>query len=101
MEVFDHRAPVRIEQIMNATNERGVDVLELLANVNLGKIEPSSRKAGASRLLVAAAGLRSIRATRCSAMSIFVELLPDTPPAEMASIHAALVAGLETERCVR
>ncbi len=37
-EVFDHRAPNQFEQIMNATSGRGVDVIvELLANVNLGK----------------------------------------------------------------
>src|SRR5205814_88490 len=37
-EVFDHRAPEHFIQIMNATGGRGVDViLELLANVNLGK----------------------------------------------------------------
>ena len=72
-EVFDHRAPDHFEQIMNATNGRGVDVIvELLANVNRGKIN-DSRERRASRLLVAATGLRSIRATRCSAMSIFAE----------------------------
>src|SRR5438046_3900823 len=37
-EVFDHRAPDQFEQIMKATGGRGVDVIvELLANVNLGK----------------------------------------------------------------
>src|SRR6266487_2715573 len=37
-EVFNHRAPDQFEQIMNATSGRGVDVIvEMLANVNLGK----------------------------------------------------------------
>ena len=37
-EVFDHRAPDHFEQIMKATGGHGVDVIvELLANVNLGK----------------------------------------------------------------
>src|SRR5436190_13399771 len=37
-EVFDHRAPEHFEHVMNATGRRGVDVIvELLANVNLGK----------------------------------------------------------------
>ena len=37
-EVFDHRAPDQFEQIMKATDGRGVDVIvELLANVNLAK----------------------------------------------------------------
>jgi NADPH2:quinone reductase len=36
--VFDHRAPDQFEQIKKATVGRGVDVIvELLANVNLGK----------------------------------------------------------------
>ena len=37
-EVFDHRAPDHFEQIMQATGGHGVDVIvEMLANVNLGK----------------------------------------------------------------
>ena len=37
-EVFDHRAPDYLAQILEATSGRGVDViLEMLANVNLGK----------------------------------------------------------------
>jgi NADPH2:quinone reductase len=37
-EIFDHRAPDHFEEIMKATGGRGVDVIvELLANVNLGK----------------------------------------------------------------
>src|SRR5205823_4646595 len=37
-EVFDHRAPGHFDKIMKATGGRGVDVVvELLANVNLGK----------------------------------------------------------------
>src|SRR5205814_8751002 len=37
-EVFDHRAPDHFEQIVKATDGRGVDVIvEMLANVNLGR----------------------------------------------------------------
>lgn len=37
-EVFDHRAPEHFEQVMKTTGGHGVDViLEMLANVNLGK----------------------------------------------------------------
>src|SRR5437016_14042122 len=37
-EVFDHRAPDHLIQIMKATSGRGIDVIvELLANVNLGR----------------------------------------------------------------
>ena len=46
-EVFDHRAPEHFEEIMNATHGRGVDVIvELLANVNLGKDLTILAKAG-------------------------------------------------------
>src|SRR5437762_10243412 len=37
-EAFDHRAPDHFEQIMKATDGRGIDVIvEMLANVNLGR----------------------------------------------------------------
>lgn len=46
-EVFDHRAADQFEQIMKATLGRGVDVIvELLANVNLGKDLTILAKAG-------------------------------------------------------
>ena len=49
-EVFDHRAPDQFEQIMKATSGRGVDVIvELLANVNLGKDLTHSREGRARR----------------------------------------------------
>ena len=71
-EVFDHRAPNQFEQIMNATSGRGVDVIvELLANVNLGKDLTRERRSCCDYRKPAA--WRSIRATRCSAMSIFAE----------------------------
>jgi NADPH2:quinone reductase len=49
-EVFDHGAPDHFEQIMQATGGRGVDVIvELLANVNLGKDLTILAKGVASR----------------------------------------------------
>jgi NADPH:quinone reductase len=96
-EVFDHRAPDHFEQVMKATNERGVDVIvELLANVNLGKDLPILAKGGR----VAIVGSRGrIEIDPRDTMQRDVDLrgmvLPNTSPADMASIHAALVAGLE------
>jgi NADPH2:quinone reductase len=96
-EVFDHRAPDQFEQIMNATNGRGVDVIvELLANVNLGKDLIILAKGGR----VAIVGSRGrVEIDPRDAMQRDVDLrgmvMPNTSPADLASIHAALVAGLE------
>ena len=96
-EVFDHRAPDQFEQIMKATDGRGVDVIvELLANVNLAKDLTILAKSGR----VAIIGSRGhVEIDPRDAMQRDADLrgmvLPNTPPAEMASIHAALVAGLE------
>ena len=96
-EVFDHRTPDHFEQIMNATNERGVDVIvELLANVNLGKDLTILAKGGRVAI-VGSRGRVEIdpRDTMQRDVDLRGMVLPNTPPAEMASIHAALVAGLE------
>ena len=96
-EVFDHRAPDHFEQIMNATNERGVDVIvELLANVNLGKDLTILAKGGRVAI-VGSRGRVEIdpRDTMQRDVDLRGMVLPNTPAAEMASIHAALVAGLE------
>jgi NADPH2:quinone reductase len=96
-EVFDHGAPDHFEQIMNATDWRGVDVIvELLANVNLGKDLTILAKGGR----VAIIGSRGhVEINPRDAMQRDVDLrgmvLPNTPPADLASIHAVLVAGLE------
>ncbi len=96
-EVFDHCAPDQFEQIMNATSGRGVDVIvELLANVNLGKDLTILAKGGR----VAIIGSRGrVEIDPRDAMQRDVDLrgmvMPNTSPADLASIHAALVAGLE------
>jgi NADPH2:quinone reductase len=96
-EVFDHRAPDHSIRIMNATDGRGVDVIvELLANVNLGNDLTILAKGGR----VAIIGSRGrVEINPRDAMQRDVDLrgmvLPNTPPADLASIHAALVAGLE------
>jgi NADPH:quinone reductase len=96
-EVFDHHAPNHFEQIMNATSGRGVDVIvELLANVNLGKDLAILGKGGRVAI-IGSRGRVEIdpRDTMQRDVDLRGMVLPNTPPAEMASIHAALVAGLE------
>ena len=96
-EVFDHRAPDHFEQIMRATSGRGVDVIvELLANVNLGKDLTILAKNGRV-VIIGSRGPVEInpRDTMQRDADVRGMILPNTPPAEMASIHAALVAGLE------
>ena len=96
-QVFDHRAPEHFEQIMNATGGHGVDVIvELLANVNLGKDLTILAKGGRV-VIIGSRGPVEIdpRNTMQRDADVRGMTLPNTPPAELASIHAALVAGLE------
>ena len=96
-EVFDHRAPDHFEQIMKATGGNGVDVIvEMLANVNLGKDLTILAKGGRV-VIIGSRGPVEInpRDTMQRDADVRGMILPNTPPAEMASIHAALVAGLE------
>ena len=96
-EAFDHGAPDHFEQIMRATGGRGVDVIvELLANVNLGKDLTILAKGGRVAI-IGSRGRVEIdpRDTMQRDVDLRGMVLPNTPPAEMASIHAALVAGLE------
>jgi len=96
-EVFDHRAPEHFEQVMKATDGRGVDVIvEMLANVNLGKDLTILAKGGRV-VIIGSRGRVEIdpRDTMQRDADVRGMILPNTPPAELASIHAALVAGLE------
>lgn len=96
-EVFDHRAPDHFEQIMKATGRHGVDVIvEMLANVNLGKDLTILAKGGRV-VIIGSRGPVEIdpRNTMQRDADVRGMTLPNTPPAELASIHAALVAGLE------
>jgi len=96
-EVFDHRAPDHFEQISNATAEHGVDVIvEMLANVNLGNDLTILAKGGRV-VIIGSRGRVEInpRDTMQRDADVRGMILPNTPPAQMASIHAALVAGLE------
>ncbi|MGH8094960.1 MAG: NADPH:quinone reductase [Chthoniobacterales bacterium] len=96
-EVFDHHAPDYLAQIMQATSGRGVDViLEMLANVNLGK---DLTILGAHGRVVVIGNRGRVEIDARETMSRDADIrgmaLPNTPTRELASIHAALVAGLE------
>jgi NADPH2:quinone reductase len=96
-EVFDHRAPDHFEEVMKATGGRGVDIIvEMLANVNLGKDLKILAKGGRV-VIIGSRGPVEInpRDTMQRDADIRGMILPNTPPVEMASIHAGLVAGLE------
>ena len=96
-EVFDHRVPDHFEQIMKATGRHGVDVIvEMLANVNRGKDLTILAKGGRV-VIIGSRGPVEIdpRNTMQRDADVRGMILPNTPPAEVASIHAALVAGLE------
>ncbi|HEY3661807.1 MAG TPA: NADPH:quinone reductase [Chthoniobacterales bacterium] len=96
-EVFDHHASDYLAKIKEATGGRGVDViLEMLASKNLGNdltiLAPRGRV-----VVIGNRGRVEIdaRETMSRDADIRGMVLPNTPPAEMASLHAALVAGLE------
>jgi NADPH2:quinone reductase len=95
--VFDHSVEGYLRGIMKATLNRGVDViLEMAAHVNLAKdltiLAPRGRV-----IVIGNRGRVEIdaRDTMSRDADIRGMVLPNTPVAEMASIHAALVAGLE------
>lgn len=96
--VFDHRAPDYLEQIRHATNGRGVDViLEMLSNVNLAHdltlLAPRGRV-----IVIGSRGKIEIdpRGTMVREADIRGMLLFNATAAELAAVHAALIAGLES-----
>jgi len=95
--VLDHRAPRYLEELMALTKGRGVDViLEMLANVNLGK-DLTVLARGGRVVVIGSRGTVEInpRDTMSRDASILGMVLMNASRQEAASIHAALVAGLE------
>jgi NADPH2:quinone reductase len=96
--VLDHHAGNMPEQLLALTGGRGVDViLEMLANQNLGKDLPMLARGG--RVVVI--GSRGpVQINPRDAMgrdaSILSMVLFNTPEHDMARIHAALEAALES-----
>jgi NADPH2:quinone reductase len=94
--VLDHTAPEYLKKLMDTTGGRGADViLEMLANVNLQKDLDVVARFGRI-VVIGNRGTIEInaRGTMTKDAMIVGLALPNAPPEEMASIHAALVAGL-------
>jgi NADPH2:quinone reductase len=95
--VLDHRGAGYLEQLMEITGGRGVDViLEMLANVNLGKDLTVLAKGGRV-VVIGSRGTVEInpRDTMARDASILGMTLFNASEQDLAGIHAALVAGLE------
>jgi NADPH2:quinone reductase len=95
--VLDHHAPDYLEQLTALTGGRGVDViLEMLANVNLNKDLGVLAKGGRV-VVIGSRGVVEInpRLAMGRDAAILGMTLFNVSPQDLASIHAALVAGLE------
>ncbi|HYO63553.1 MAG TPA: NADPH:quinone reductase [Pyrinomonadaceae bacterium] len=95
--VLDHRAPGYLEQLMQLTDGRGVDIiLEMLANVNLDKDLNVLARNGR---VVVIGNRGTVEINPRAAMSRDADIrgmsLLVAPPEELTGIHDALVAGLE------
>jgi NADPH2:quinone reductase len=94
---LDHHAPDYLERALAVTRKRGVDVIiELLANVNLGKdlrvLAPGGRV-----VIIGSRGTAEINPRDAMARdaAILGMLVANASAADARSIHAALSAGLE------
>lgn len=94
--VLDHSAPDHLKRLTDLTAGRGADViLEMLANVNLQKDLDVVARFGRI-VVIGNRGTIEInpRGTMTKDATILGLALPNATPDDMASIHAALVAGL-------
>ena len=98
-EVLDHSAPHHFEEALAATGGRGYDlILEMLANVNLGRdltiLAPHGRVS-----VVGSRGNAEITPRDMMGRdgAIFGMSLWNATPQEVTAIHAALIAGLENK----
>lgn len=96
-QVLDHRAPAYLEEVLELTRGRGVEViLEMLANVNLGK-DLKVLAPGGRVVVIGSRGPVEIdpRDALSREAAILGALIFGATPGEYAGIHAALTAGLE------
>jgi NADPH2:quinone reductase len=95
--VVDHRASDYVDRILAITAGRGVDlILEMLANVNLAR-DLTMLAQGGRVVVIGNRGTIEINAREAMAReaSILGLILWAATDAELASAHAAIVAGLE------
>lgn len=95
--VLDHHAPDYLEEATKLTEGRGVDViLEMLANVNLGR-DLTVLARGGRVVVIGNRGTVEInpRDAMGRDASILGMSLMNTPPGELRGVHSAIVAGLE------
>jgi NADPH2:quinone reductase len=98
VDVFDHHAPNYCDEILEATNGLGVNlILEMLANVNLGKDLSLLAKNGRV-VVIGSRGKTEIdpRAAMSRDADIRGMVLFNASPSERASIYAGLTASLES-----
>jgi NADPH:quinone reductase len=94
--VLDHRAPGYLEEVTTITEGRGVDIiLEMLANVNLGKDLPVLAMNGRV-IVIGSRGKVEIDARDAMKRDAEIRamMLFNASEKEKAGIHAALAAGL-------
>jgi NADPH:quinone reductase len=96
---LNHRSENYTEELMRLTGNRGVDIiLEMLANVNLGKDLTLLAKFGRVVVIGSRGKIEILpRDTMSRDASIIGMTLFNASPAELQSIHAAIYAGLENE----
>ncbi|MGC3989000.1 MAG: NADPH:quinone reductase [Chthoniobacteraceae bacterium] len=97
-EVFDHRAPGDLEAMLAATGGRGVNlILEMLANVNLGKDLTLLAQRGRV-VVIGSRGPVEINPRDLMARDADVRglMLGHAPEAERAHIYSEIAAGLAT-----
>jgi len=95
--VLDHHAPDYLEQLTALTGGRGPDViLEMLANVNLNK-DLGVVARGGRVVVIGSRGAVEInpRLAMARDATVLGMMIFNATPQELASVHAALVAGLE------
>lgn len=97
--VLDHRSENYTQELMQLTSNKGVDViLEMLANVNLGKDLSLLAKFGRVVVIGSRAKVEILpRDTMSRDASIIGMTLFNAPPADLQTIHAAIYAALENE----
>ena len=98
LEVFDHHNPGMGDQVLAATQGRGVDLMvEMLANANLGR-DLALLAPGGRVLVVGSRGTVEINPRDLMMRNADIRgvMLGHLTPGQLAATHAAIAAGLES-----